>query len=136
MAKRTQKAVASKGKLNNPSRKRSAKVTLKKTQSSAPKSVSYQNYLISSLRDPEETAGYLSAALEGRDITVFLLALRNVIQAQGGVAALTAKTKKSRTSLYKSLSENGNPYLKNVNELLLAMGVHLSVVPNDQRVSH
>ena len=94
------------------------------------KSESYQDYLIHSLSDPEEASGYLNAALEGGDIKVFLLALQNVIQAQGGVTALAEKTKKSRTSLYKTLSKNGNPYLKNANELLVAMGMHLSVVPN------
>lgn len=136
MTKRTQKAVTSKAKPKTSSRTRSAKVALKKVKAPAAKSVSYQDYLIGSLKDPEEAAGYLNAALEGGDINVFLLALQNVIQAQGGIAALAAKTKKSRTSLYKSLSENGNPYLKNANDLLLAMGMHLSVVPNEQRASH
>ena len=53
-----------------------------------------------------------------------------VVQAQGGVAELAAKAHKSRTSLYKSLSEKGNPYLKSANELISAMGMHLTVVPN------
>lgn len=100
------------------------------------KSVSYQDYLIESLKDPVEAAGYLNAALEGGDINVFLLALQNVIQARGGISAIAAKTSKSRTSLYKTLSENGNPYLKNANDLLHAMGMRLSVVPNEQRTSH
>lgn len=73
--------------------------------------------MINSLKDPVEAKGYLNAAIEGEDINVFLLALQNVIQAQGGIAALAAKTKKSRTSLYKSLSENSNPYLKKANDL-------------------
>jgi probable addiction module antidote protein len=94
------------------------------------KSVSYQDYLIESLQDPEEAAGYLNAALAGGDIKIFLLALQNVIQAQGGVAALAKKIHKSRTSLYKSLSEHGNPYLKSANELLTAMDMHLIVVPD------
>lgn len=97
------------------------------------KSTSYQDYLIASLKDPEEAAGYLSAALEGGDIDVFLLALQNVIKAQGGVSSVAAKSKKSRTSLYKTVSKSGNPYLKNANELLLAMGMHLSVVANKKR---
>lgn len=46
------------------------------------KSINYQDYLIESLKNPEEAAGYLNAALEGGDIEVFLLALRNVILAQ------------------------------------------------------
>ena len=93
------------------------------------KSISYQDYLIKSLKDPEEAAGYLNAALEGGDIKVFLLALHNVVQAQGGVSKLAEKTHKSRTSLYKALSKTGNPYLKNTNEILSAIGLHLAVVP-------
>ena len=65
------------------------------------KSIQYQDYLIETLKNPEEAAGYLNAALEGGDISVFLLALQNVVQAQGGVGRLAEKTSKSRTSLYK-----------------------------------
>ena len=52
------------------------------------KSISYQDYLLESLQDPEEAAGYLNAALEGADINVFLVALHNVVKAQGGVTKL------------------------------------------------
>ncbi|MFI4938658.1 MAG: DNA-binding protein [Candidatus Berkiellales bacterium] len=127
MTKPIKKPMTRKGKTKSRS------IALKKKQQ--PKSISYQEYLIDSLKYPEEAAGYLNAALEGGDINVFLLALQNVVQAQGGISALASKTQKSRTSLYKSLSENGNPYLKSANELLLAMGMHFSVVPNDQRLS-
>ena len=64
---------------------------------------------------------------------MFLLALQNVVQAQGGITTLSEKTHKSRTSLYKLLSENGNPYLKSANDLLTAMGMHLAVIPNNSR---
>ncbi len=99
------------------------------------KSVSYQDYLIKSLKDPEEAAGYLNAALAGGDTAVFLLALQNVVQAQGGITKLSEKTHKSRTSLYKSLSEKGNPYLRSTTELLGAIGMHFSVVPEKQWAS-
>jgi len=95
------------------------------------KSISYQDYLIESLTDPKEAAGYLNAALEGGDINVFLLALQNVVKAQGGVSRLAKKIHKSRTSLYKALSDEGNPYLKNTNEILSAIGMHLAVVHNN-----
>lgn len=94
------------------------------------KSISYQDYLIESLKDPEEAVGYLNAALEGGDIKVFLLALHNVVQAQGGINTLAKKVHKSRTSLYKALSEKGNPHLKSTNEILAAIGMHLAIVPN------
>jgi probable addiction module antidote protein len=92
------------------------------------KSIQYQDYLIESLKDPEEAAGYLNAALEGGDISVFLLALQNVIRAQGGIAEIANKVHKSRTSLYKSLSKTGNPYLKSTNDLLTALDMHLAIV--------
>jgi len=109
-----------------------ARKTRKFTESA--KSTSYQAYLVESLKDPEEAAGYLNAALSGGDIKVFLLALQNVVQGRGGVAMLSEKTHKSRTSLYKSLSEKGNPYLKSANEVLIAMDMHLAVIP--KRRSH
>lgn len=92
------------------------------------KSINYQNYLIESLSDSEEAAGYLNAALEGGDIQVFLVALHNVIQAQGGMNELAKNSDKSRTSLYKALSKKGNPYLKTTSDILSAMGMHLKVV--------
>jgi len=99
------------------------------------KTESYQDYLIETLKDSEEAVGYLNAALEGGDIDVFLLALRNVIQAQGGMNKLAQKTHKSRTSLYKAISEKGNPYLKSTNEILTAMNMHLAVMPNKTKRS-
>lgn len=136
MAKRTQKVASNKAKAKKKSSVSSAKKATAPQKLQKAKSISYQDYLIDSLKDPVEAAGYLNAALEGGDINVFLLALQNVVQAQGGVSALAEKTNKSRTSLYKTLSENGNPYLKSANELLGAMGMHLSVVPNERRASH
>jgi len=100
------------------------------------KSISYQKYLIESLKNPAEAIGYLNAALEGGDINAFLLALHNVIQAQGGISKLSVKTHMSRTSLYKALSEEGNPYLKNTNEILTAMGMHFAVISNKTKSHH
>ena len=99
------------------------------------KSIQYQDYLIKTLEDPEEAEGYLNAALESDDISVFLLALQNVVQAQGGVTHLAEKTSKSRTSLYKSLSKTGNPYLKSTNNILTAMGMHLAIVSDKAKVA-
>lgn len=44
---------------------------------------SYQESLLVSLRDPEEAAEYLNAALEESDENFFLLALNNVALANG-----------------------------------------------------
>lgn len=91
------------------------------------KSVSYQEYLIKSLKDPEEAVGYLNACLEDDDIRVFYLALHNVIAAQGGISKLAKKTHKSRASLYKALSLKGNPYFKSTYDILDAIGMHFKI---------
>lgn len=92
------------------------------------KHINYQDYLIESLKDPEEAQGYLNAALDGGDTEVFLLALQNVVKAQGGVSKIAEKTHKSRTSLYKALSNKGNPYFESTKKILAAMGMRLLVV--------
>ncbi|WP_133130980.1 addiction module antidote protein [Legionella yabuuchiae] len=93
------------------------------------KSVDYHDYLIESLKDPKEAAGYLNAALEDNDIDGFLEALRNVVEAQGGMSNLAEKTAKGRNSLYKTVSKSGNPYLRNTNDILHALGFQLAVLP-------
>ncbi|MGH7208448.1 MAG: addiction module antidote protein [Nitrospiraceae bacterium] len=91
------------------------------------KSKSYQAELLESLRDPREAAEYLNAALEEDDPELFLLALRNVAEAQGGVAQLAEKTKLNRESLYRMLSARGNPELRSLEALLQALGLRLAV---------
>lgn len=91
------------------------------------KVINYHDYLIESLKNSYEAIGYLNAALEDGDIEGFLEALRNVIEAHGGMSDLAGKIAKSRNSLYKTVSRNGNPYLKNANDILHALGFQLSV---------
>lgn len=93
----------------------------KKTASAA-----YEEILLEDLKDPAEAAAYLQVALEDEDPAVFLLALRQVAQAQG-MANVARKAHVGRESLYKTLSENGNPELRTINSLLHAMGLRLSV---------
>lgn len=55
------------------------------------RSKAYQPDLIQSLRNPCEAEEYVNAALEEDDPELFLLALRNVMEAQGGMARLAGK---------------------------------------------
>jgi probable addiction module antidote protein len=91
------------------------------------KSKSYHEDLIESLQNPREAEEYLNAALEEEDPELFLLALRNVAEAQGGVTKLAEKAKLNRESLYKMLSERGNPELRSLDALLHALGFRLAV---------
>jgi probable addiction module antidote protein len=88
---------------------------------------SYQTDLIDSLKDPCEAAAYLSAAIEEGDRAVFLLALRNVAEAHGGMAAVAKKANLSRESLYRMLSGKGNPEIKSLYAVLHAIGLRLAI---------
>jgi probable addiction module antidote protein len=91
------------------------------------KSKNYQDSLIESLKDPGEAVEYLKAALDESDMPeVFLLALRNVAEAQG-IAHLSRETALNRENLYKMLSKNGNPTLSSLYIILDALGMKLTV---------
>ncbi len=96
-----------------------------------PKKVTtYQEDLIESLKDPREAAAYLNAAMEDGDRALFLLALRNVAEAHGGMSAVSAKSKLNRESLYRMLSKKGNPEIKSIFTLLESMGLKLTIAPS------
>lgn len=80
------------------------------------------------LRDPEVAAEYLSDALEDGDSRVVLMALRNIAEAQdGGIAGLAARAHLGRESMYKMLSEAGNPKLSSFTKVIQGLGLHLKV---------
>jgi probable addiction module antidote protein len=87
----------------------------------------YEDVLDEDLQDPAEAVGYLNACLEDGDPEAFLLALRDVARAQGGVARLADTTNLNREHLYRMLSENGNPALRSLEALLDALGFRLAV---------
>ena len=86
---------------------------------------SYDDLLLKELQDPELAAGYLSEALRGGSMDVFLIALRNVAQARGGLGALSGETELNRQNLYRMLSEDGNPTLANLMKVLAVLGIDL-----------
>jgi len=95
----------------------------------AKKTTTYQEDLIDALKDPREAAAYLNAAMEEGDRELFLLALRNVAEAHGGMAAVSEKAKLNRESMYRMLSKKGNPEIKSILTLLHTMGLKMSIEP-------
>ena len=98
-----------------------------------PPSKPYHPELIKALRDPREAVEYLNSALEDGDPEGFLLALRNVAEAQGGVAQLAEAAKLNRESLYRMLSDRGNPEFRSLDALLHALGFRLAIAVEDRR---
>ena len=95
----------------------------------------YQDSLVEGLRDPKEAAVYLDAALEAGDRTAFLLAIRNVIDALGGMTRIARHTGLNRENLYRVLSEQGNPELNSLEKLLKGLGLRLAVEV-DRNLNH
>lgn len=93
----------------------------------------YQEYLIESLKDPEEAAAYLKAsldeALETNEFSIFQLALRNVVEAQGGIKDVSSKMDVGRESFYKSLSLKAKPRFSTIMHALKNCGVEMDFRP-------
>ncbi|CCQ49213.1 conserved hypothetical protein [Crocosphaera watsonii WH 8502] len=81
------------------------------------------------LQDPEYVALYLNDALHEGSPEEFYLALRNVIKANQGMSQLAAETDLGRESLYKALSESGNPQFSTVSKIVGALGLQISIEP-------
>ena len=86
--------------------------------------------------DRDLAVEYLKAAMESLDNpddrAAGLLALRTVAEAYGGLGAVATEAGISREALYRSLSPAGNPTLKTLLAVLRAVGMRLSVEPEDQ----
>lgn len=87
----------------------------------------YETFLDEELRNPKEAAAYLSRSLDDEDPAVFLLALKDVARVHGGLGTLARKASLSRESLYRTLSEKGNPELYSLDAILRALGFKLRV---------
>ena len=91
-------------------------------------SIPWRDVLIKRLKkDPLEAAGYLTVALEDEDPRVFLIALRDVADAYGGIARISKSAKLNRESLYRMLSDAGNPSIESLTAVLRALGFRLAV---------
>jgi probable addiction module antidote protein len=94
----------------------------------APRDVSFDDYLTETLKDPTEAAAYMEAVMELDDPATLLVALRQVAKAHG-MAEVARRADVGDKTLFKALSENGNPTLTTVHKVLHAVGLRLSVTP-------
>ncbi len=93
----------------------------------------YRELIQDTMRNPQEATEYLRVSLEEYEqdgnLEAFLLALRSVVEAQGGMTEFARKTSLNRQSLYKTLSKQGNPRLQTLHTILHALGLKLSIEP-------
>lgn len=92
------------------------------------KSAPHDEVIVSHLKEnPEEAVEYLNASLIEEDPRMFLMALRDVTKAFGGMKRVADQTGLNRESLYKSLSGKRYPRINNISALLGALGFAIEI---------
>ena len=89
--------------------------------------INYRDNLLKRLEDPRYAAEYLAQGLAEKDSAAFLIALKDVVEAGGGVGDLAGRIGIKHPSLYKILSRKGNPTLETLQEILGPLGLRVSV---------
>lgn len=92
--------------------------------------VDYESGLLESLKDRDDAAAYLNAALEDGSQNSFLMALRDVANARG-LSNLARDTSLNRENMYRILSAKGNPKLSSLSTLLDSLGLKLTIAPKE-----
>lgn len=92
----------------------------------------YHEFLLEQLTDPVFAADYLNEARQDSQ-KMFLKALRNVAESRR-MAVVAAEAGVNRESLYKSLSEDGNPRLTTYDSILSALGLDYDFKPKQGTV--
>jgi probable addiction module antidote protein len=91
----------------------------------------FKEALHEDLKNPLEAKSYLEVALENyeedKDVEAFLMALRDVAEAQGGISKLAERTHLNRQNLYRALSNRGNPKLETIGTILHGLGFKLAI---------
>jgi len=94
----------------------------------APRDVSFDDYMVQSMKDPAQAAAYIEAVIELDDPAALLVALRQVAKAHG-MAEVARRANVGDKTLFKALSASGNPTLATVHKVLAAVGLRLTVTP-------
>lgn len=84
--------------------------------------------VVDHLKTEEDIAAYLEAAPEDGDPALIMAVLGDIARAKG-MTQVAREAGLGRESLYKSLSENGNPEFATVLKVVRALGLQLHVEP-------
>src|SRR3954471_25009860 len=101
-----------------------AKITEKPTTKAKPRTKTVAYDVAEQLRTPEEMAAYLDAWLAEApdDVAGIARALGDIARAKG-MTKVARDADLSRESLYKALSEDGNPSFATILKVVQALGV-------------
>lgn len=95
----------------------------------------WREYLMERLADPENAMHYLDVSLEeyqaDGDTSFFLMGLRNVVEAQGGISIFAERIGIEQETLLELLSNNTAPRIDTFDAIVKALGCRLSIKPQE-----
>lgn len=101
---------------------------------------SYEDNLIKRLRDKELAQAYLEVALGAYEqdgyTAALLLAMKHVMEAQGGIDKLAKRTTISREFLYDIFANKHDPELDDLLNIISALGFRVRLEPLEKPAEH
>lgn len=92
-------------------------------------SISHDEVVSEMLRtDPEFRAALINEVMSDGDYADMLILLRQLTLAEGGMKVIAQRTGLNETALYRLMSADGNPSLKNFSKVLDSLNLQLAVV--------
>lgn len=93
----------------------------------------FTDYLVGKLHNPQEAKAFLDASIieyeEDGNTEAFMLALRYIAEAQGGISKLSQKTHLNKQNLYKILSGKTTPKFDTTLAIMKGLGFRFVVRP-------
>jgi DNA-binding phage protein len=93
----------------------------------------FRDYIVEKLKDPEEAQSFLNTAIDayGEDgfTPAFMLSLRYLVEAQGGVNKLAGITHLNKQNLYKVLTGKTAPKLATTFAIIKGLGYTFKAEP-------
>jgi probable addiction module antidote protein len=97
------------------------------TGKGAPAALPLEDWIQAGLRQDERHAlALLAESFHDEHEGTFLVALRHMVLAQGGMAKIAKAAGLNRESLYKALSRGGNPGIDTLRKILAALKLKVS----------
>ena len=87
----------------------------------------FDDFLVERLKEPELAAEYLSSILEDGTEEEFLKAMRQVVEARGGMSKLALTINLNQADLYRIFSQKGNLEIQTLAQILRSLGLRLAV---------
>lgn len=82
--------------------------------------------------DPEFRAAMINEVMSDGDYADMLILLRQLTLAEGGMKVIAQRTGLNETALYRLMSAEGNPSLKNLSKVLDSLNLQLAVVAKQE----